>query len=132
MRHRPHSGRAPNPNPLESAITGGESAVRARLASRGRAITNQHASINAVRTTLLAEDLAALVDDPAVLSVSLDAVVTAHQTAAGADSIVTLDMVRADVGSSATPLTGRGVGVAVIDSGLQNVHALRARINYPN
>src|SRR6266705_3281419 len=101
-------------------VPGGHDAVRAKLAAKGRAVTGEHASINALSATVDAGDLAGLDRDPLVASVSLNAVVHAHETAGSPDAIVTLDMLRPMVGSTATGATGKGVVVAVIDSGLQD------------
>src|SRR6266513_4281425 len=101
-------------------VPGGHDVVRAKLAAKGRTVTGEHASINALRATVDARDPADLDRDPLVVSVSLNAVVHAHETVASPaspDAIVTLDMLRSIVGSTETGATGQGVVVAVIDSG---------------
>src|SRR5438552_1391124 len=106
---------------------GGQSVVGGKLASKGRAVTGEQASINAFSATIYAADLADLDDDPLVTSLSLNAVVRAHQTLSNPDAIVALNSVRAMVGTT-TAVTGKGVGVAVIDSGLQDRPDLHSQI----
>src|SRR5438876_5664869 len=112
-------------------VPGGHDAVRGKLAAKGHAVTGEHASINALSATVDARDLADLDRDPLVVSVSLNAVVHAHQTVASPaspDAIVTLDMLRPIVGSTETGATGQGVVVAVIDSGIQERPDLHSQI----
>jgi serine protease AprX len=111
-----------------SAVPGRRDAVRAKLTVKGRNITGEHGSINALSATIDVRDLADLNGDPSVASVSLNAVVRAHQTVPSSGALLTLDLLRPIVGSPATGVTGRGVGVAVIDSGLANVPDLRNQI----
>src|SRR5436190_18805910 len=92
-------------------VPGGHDAVRARLAAKGHAVTGEHASINALSATINAGDLADLDRDPLVASVSLNAVVHAHETAGSPDALVTLDRLRPMVGSTAKAVTGVGVAV---------------------
>ena len=101
-----------------TAVPGKRDAVRTRLYAKGRPITAEHPTINAISATVDAGDLADLAGDPSVASVSLDAPVNAHATLTGADSLVSLDLLRAMVGGTATGLTGRAVGVAIVDSGI--------------
>jgi len=109
-------------------VPGGHDAVRAKLAAKGRTVAGEHASINGFSATIDARDLADLDRDPLVTSVSLNAVVHAHETAASPDAIVTMDMLRPIVGSTAAGATGQGVVVAVIDSGFQDRPDLHSRI----
>ncbi|HKC56219.1 MAG TPA: S8 family serine peptidase [Vicinamibacterales bacterium] len=100
----------------------GRVAVARTLAAKGHPIAGEFRNIGAISAAVDVADLAALVADPAVTAVSLDAPIAAHATLPGPDSFVTLDAVRNDIGSRAlTTLTGRGVGVAVIDSGIANI-----------
>jgi len=98
-------------------VPGGDSAVRGRLAALGRKISGEFRNIGAVGANVNRAELAALVADPAVAHLSLDAGVHAHALT-GADSLMTLDLVRADLGSVSKGVTGNGVGIAIIDSGI--------------
>src|SRR5215471_11872748 len=109
-------------------VPGTEDNVRGRLTKNGRALKAEHPSIHALTATVAVSDLANLADDPSVASVSLDAEVSAHQTLSGPDSLIPLNVVRTLIGSTATGVTGQGVGVAVIDSGFQNRPDLHAQI----
>jgi serine protease AprX len=105
-----------------TAAPGSREKVRAKLVAHEKAIKLEHPAINAISATIDASDLADLIADPAVASVSIDSPVQAHETAlTGRDSIVTLDMLRPMLGTTATGVTGRGVGVAIIDSGIGNI-----------
>jgi serine protease AprX len=88
--------------------------LKNRLQAHGDRIEADHASIEAFTATVHFADLRALADDPATEAVSIDAVVTAHQAAAS--SLLGTELLP---DSSATPSTGAGVRVAVIDSGLE-------------
>src|SRR5262245_3540004 len=100
-------------------IPGGESAVRGQLAALGRKISGEFRNIRAVGAKVNRAELAALVAEPAVAHVSLDASVHGHAlTLPGPDAFMTLDIVRADLGSVSKGVTGNGVGVAIIDSGI--------------
>jgi hypothetical protein len=96
-------------------VPGGHDSVRARLAAKGHAVTAEHVSINALSATVDAAGLADLDRNPLVTSISLNAIVHAHQTAASPDALVTLNALRSLVGATATH--GPGRGIAVIDSG---------------
>ena len=100
-------------------VPGGESAVRGQLAALGRKISGEFRNIRAVGARVNRAELAALVADPAVAHVSLDVQVHGHAlTAPGPDALMTLDLVRADLGSGSKGVTGNGVGIAIIDSGI--------------
>src|SRR5258705_867951 len=100
----------------------GRVAVAGTLAAKGHPIAGEFRNIGAISAAVDVADLAARAADSAVTAVSLDAPIAAHATLPGPDSFVTLDAVRNDIGSRAlTTLTGRGVGVAVIDSGIANI-----------
>jgi len=98
-------------------VPGGELAVRGRLAALGRKITGDFRNIRALGAQLNATELADLVANPAVSGVSVDGLVHADALT-GTDSLLTLDLVRADIGSLSKGLTGNGVGIAIIDSGI--------------
>jgi len=98
-------------------VPGGELAVQGRLAALGRRITGDFGNIRAYGAKVNAAELQELIADPAVASVSFDVPVHAHALV-GTDALMTLDLVRADLGSVAKGVTGNGVGVAVIDTGI--------------
>jgi len=107
---------------IQVIITGNSDAVRGRLLARNRQIVAEHPSIDAITAIVDAADLEDLEKDSAVRGVSLDAPVKAHQAAgSGADSWIGLDLLRTFVGANTTGLTGRGVGIAIIDSGIANI-----------
>jgi serine protease AprX len=85
------------------------------LRKRGRAVFKQYTLINAVAAEATADDLAALQADPAVAGVSIDAMVggTAN-TSQTQDASALLSTLRLPLQS----VTGKGVGIAVVDSGL--------------
>jgi serine protease AprX len=92
--------------------------VATRLQQRGRAIRKQYSVIDAVVTEVWAADLAMLDADPAVTSISIDATV-ASAAAVGTTAGYPPDTLLPTLGLPLQGLTGRGVGVAVIDSGLE-------------
>src|SRR5207249_3891259 len=118
-------------------------AVRDGLVAHGDQILFEHDSLDALTAVVHRDDLAALADNDAVLSVSVDAIVHPHGLLGGLlGGIVNLVLnVAADVllpngantsgpvpapallrqtlGVDSTSWTGKGVGVAVIDSGLE-------------
>ncbi|MGH9142694.1 MAG: S8 family serine peptidase, partial [Thermoanaerobaculia bacterium] len=125
---------------------GGRPALRARLTAHGDQILGEHESIDALTAVIHGEDLAALADSDAILSVSSDAVVRPHGLLGGllggllklvvnvvgglvnvllpngADTSgpsVAPAVLRQTLGVDDTSWTGNGVGVAVIDSGLE-------------
>jgi serine protease AprX len=128
---------------------GSRPALRASLAAHGDQIIGEHESIDALSAVVHGEDLATLADSDTVLSISSDAIVRPHglfdglfglvggllKTVVnvvgsvvgiilpnGADTsgpVVAPTVLRQTLGVDHTSLTGRGVGVAVIDSGLE-------------
>jgi serine protease AprX len=121
-------------------------AVRDGLAAHGDQILSEHASLDALTAVVHRDDLAALADNDAVLSVSADAIVRPHSLLGGIGGLlggvvnlvlnVAVDLVldngadtsgpvpapvlvRQTLGVDSTSWTGKGVGVAVIDSGLE-------------
>ena len=121
-------------------------ALRQRLTAHGDQILGEHESIDALTALVRGEDLAALADNDAILSVSSDAIVRPHgllggllggvlnlvgdltnvlgstllQNGADTAGPVTAPVVlRQTLGVDNSPWTGRGIGVAVIDSGLE-------------
>jgi len=104
-----------------TANAGQSDNVANRLRQRGRAISKRFSVINALSADVTADDLAFLQADSAVASVALDAVVASSGAAgaggnnAGANASTLLPT----LGLPAQGLTGKGVGVVVIDSGLE-------------
>ena len=85
------------------------------LRNRGRAVFKQYTLIDAVATQATADDLAALQADPAVVGISIDAVVAGTAvTAPTSDASTLLSTLRLPLQS----VSGKGVGIAVVDSGI--------------
>src|SRR5436190_1740220 len=107
--------------------SGGGGLLRHRLELRGKHVRTEHEGIDAVTVTLTASDVQDLVRDPSVVSISLDAELTADDSKASRSNTTTTTSP-----SISTPLPdglrlalalgdyalGSTVGVAVIDSGL--------------
>jgi len=95
-------------------------AVQTRRA-HGDAIRAEHAIVDAFSVTIHAKDLDALEADPDVASVSADAVVNSDaivsETGQTSPSSL-LETLGLDAVRDAGP-TGKGIGIAVIDSGLE-------------
>src|SRR5690606_38875449 len=70
--------------------------------------------------------LAGLAEDPAVDQMAADQVVRSHMAVTNAT--IGADLVQSGQLTGGRGLTGTGIGVAVIDSGVANVPALRGRI----
>jgi hypothetical protein len=127
-------------------------AVRRALQAHGHPIIAEHESLGALTAVVHAEDLDALAERDGVLSVSTDAVVRAKLLGlvggvlkvvvgvvvavvnvvlpSGADTegpAVPPSVLRATLGVGST-WTGRGIGVAVIDSGLEMSSEFEGRV----
>jgi serine protease AprX len=125
---------------------GSRPALRNSLTAHGDQILGEHESIDALTAVIHGGDLATLADSEAVLSISSDAIVRPHglldgllglvgglvKTVVnvvgavllpnGADTsgpVVAPAVLRETLGVDNTSWTGRGVGVAIIDSGLE-------------
>jgi serine protease AprX len=96
---------------------GATDAVSERLRGRGRGVRT-HALINAVTTEIPVGELPLLEGDPEVAHVSLDATVISTGVA-GATNTPAPNSLLATLGLPLEGRTGRGVGVAVVDSGVQ-------------
>jgi serine protease AprX len=83
-----------------------------RLYGRGGVLKARHASIGGYTATLPAGQIGALAEDPEVTRVSFDTPVRAHLDVAA--KAVRADVARIETGG----LDGRGVGVAVVDTGV--------------
>ena len=86
--------------------------VATRVRTRGRPVFSQFTIIDAVTAELGSEDLAALQADADVTSISIDAVVASASVNGATNTFATT------IGVPLAGLTGKGVGIAVIDSGL--------------
>ena len=125
---------------------GSRLALRQSLTAHGDQILGEHESIDALTALVRGEDLAALADNDAILSVSSDAIVRPHGLLGGllggvlnlvgnltnvlgstllqsgadtAGPVAAPAVLRQTLGVDNSPWTGRGIGVAVIDSGLE-------------
>ena len=137
------------PNPQRVIIRvrpGKRSAVRQSLTAHGDQVLGEHDSIDALTAVVHGKDLEELAGNAAILSVSTDAIVRPHGLLGGllggllkvvvgvlsavvnvvlpngadtAGPVVAPAVLRQTLGVDNTSLTGRGVGVAVIDSGLE-------------
>jgi serine protease AprX len=138
---------------------GSRLALKNSLTAHGDQILGEHESIDALTAVVRGEDLAALADNDAILSVSSDAIVRPHSLLGGllggavnlllqvVDGLVTVvdavllpngaevsgpivapAMMRQSLGVDGTSYTGRGVGVAVIDSGLEYSSEFSGRV----
>jgi len=88
------------------------SAHFARLHGRGGVLKTRHESFHGYSARIPASQIAALADDPEVTHVSFDSPVKAHMD-------VAYKVVKADVAFvNSGGLDGRGVGVAVVDTGV--------------
>jgi serine protease AprX len=84
------------------------------LRKRGRQVFRQFTVIDAVATDATADDLTAFQDDPTVAGVSIDAAVAGSAfTSSVQDTSTLLSTLRLPLSG-----TGKGVGIAVVDSGL--------------
>ena len=100
--------------------SGARTTVKARLQVHGDSVRDDHTTIEALSATIHSEDVAALVADPDVESISADARVTASQFTGWSgsdDGFSALSELRAQLGLIGL-LSGSNVTIAVIDSGL--------------
>src|SRR6185503_8567653 len=105
---------------------GSGASVRELLRRTKSKLRYDHDSISALTTELRLEDLDAIADLDEVESVSIDAPVAATATVIPSTTGTGL---RSTLGvSSNTTLTGRGIGVAVIDSGISPLPEFSTRI----
>jgi serine protease AprX len=125
-------------------------AVRRALTAHGDRIVAEHAEIDALTAVVHGDDLESLAAQDGVISISTDAVVRAKLLGSllgvvggvlgavtgillpnGADTsgaAVAPAVLRSTLGVSSTSWTGRGVGVAVIDSGLEMSSEFQGRV----
>lgn len=134
---------------------GSRPALRDSVAGRGGQILREHESIDALTAVVNGEDLAALADDDGVLSISADAIVRPHSLLGGlvggllkvvtstvelvgdvllpngADTsgvAVPPAVLRQTLGVDNATWAGRGIGVALIDSGLEMSAEFQGRV----
>jgi serine protease AprX len=97
-------------------VPGQTATVADGLRKHGRQVFKQYSFINAVTTEATADDLAVLQADPAVASISIDAVIASTSASTSTQEASTL------LPTLRLPLQGvggKGVGIAVVDSGLE-------------
>jgi len=97
---------------------GNRNRVKDKLRIRGRAVSGEHARIDALSAELTLDEVEALANDPEVLSVSTDAVVTGDAVRYDLTSVSARESMLATLGVGDSPMTGDHIGIAVIDSGL--------------
>ena len=95
--------------------------VAARRKKHGDRIEAEHGRLNAFTATIHGRDLAELEGDPDVEGVSIDAVLTADgaKDAAADDDASAEDLLVSGLGLADSEYEGEKVGIAVIDSGLE-------------
>ena len=116
--------------------TGALTQLKRRVATKGR-VLREHHGLNAIAAEVPGSELASLVRNPNVIGVSIDAPVTAHQlTSLGRSNpdnpyagsfYYDAQYLRRTLGVRSTDV-GKGVGVAIIDSGIAPTKDLLGRI----
>ena len=109
------------------AVPGQEATVRNLLSSTAKLVA-EHPLIGAYTAEMDAATLQELVASDSVAGASLDAVVQALGHTAGASKSALPYTLRATLGLDDGSVTGDGVGVAIIDSGIVNDRAFGGRI----
>ena len=107
-----------------TATAGRFAGMRADVLATGNSIAAEHRFIDSLSARLRASDIRALETDGAVAHVSLDHVVRSTAAAPTTPSAPTAGgpvdaVLLSTLGLTSASITGKGVGVAVIDSGLQ-------------
>ena len=122
-------GKAPaSQRVIIQARPGYRAALKQSLQAHGDVVRAEHPSLEALTVDLHGDDLAALEADPAVMSVSIDAEVTSFGKGQGRAPQPAVDVLRCTLGLTSTSPTGRGINVAVVDSGIEPTNDLRTRI----
>ncbi|HEY6213139.1 MAG TPA: S8 family serine peptidase, partial [Vicinamibacterales bacterium] len=98
---------------------GQSSGLADALARRGRQVLRRHAIIDAFTALVSPEDLNAFDADPSILNISIDAVVSAASDGGGSATSAPASTLLATLGVGGGGPTGRGVGIGVIDSGIE-------------
>ncbi|HEX5473637.1 MAG TPA: S8 family serine peptidase [Vicinamibacterales bacterium] len=123
---------------IQTRSAAARQALERALRAHGDTIEDQHPSLNALTVQLHGEDLAALDADPSVLVVSSDADVTvtsaknarpdkgnahanghARKTSSSSSFAPLPGLLRDELGANTLAYQGRGIGVAIIDSGIE-------------
>jgi serine protease AprX len=114
LAHPPKTSRV-----IIRTAAGTTDALKRTLVGHGDAIEREHASLDAFTATVHGEDLAALAADPSVLNISIDAWVTSfgRPSSSGVQPAPS-DVLRTTLGINNTTVTGSGVNVAIVDSGI--------------
>ena len=122
---------------------GAERTVQQTLQAHGDRVVARHASLNAISAEIHGEDLPALAASEHIESISSDARVEGHLLGLVLDVVGGLldpgeidtsqqplapKTLRATLGISSTSWTGRGIGVAVVDSGIAAMSDFDTRI----
>jgi serine protease AprX len=102
------------------AQPGQSDAVASSLTQRGRSVYRKHSVIDAVTASVTDSDLDALDADPNVVGISTDAVLIAHPgwQSGTASTAATASTLLDTLGLPAGDISGKGVGIGVIDSGI--------------
>ncbi len=137
LRQAVKQGATDNQRVIISVNPGMRPLLRAALKKHGDTVVVEHPSIEALTADVHGQDILALEKDPAVKAVAIDATVVASArkkvTAGRAINYRALKYysgLRAQLGLTGNTLTGSGVGVAVIDSGIAPVPDLEGRIRH--
>jgi subtilisin family serine protease len=109
----------PGSDPVNVIVTTrrGRQQLVEKLQTRGDSVYSDHPSIGVFAASVDAGDLTWLANDPDVDSLSLDAVVT---PTGGADASPPDSTFVETLGLDDVPFTGKDIGIAVIDSGLEH------------
>jgi serine protease AprX len=125
LRQKLANGTPSHQRVIVTVKPGLRSLLRSALEKHGDELLAEHPSIDALTAIVHGEDLAALANDPAVLSVSIDATVTvAGKTPKIVEAILPdfavryYGELRAQLGLTGSKRKGDGIGVAVLDSGI--------------
>ena len=123
--------RAPQPQSvIIQARPGSRAELKSALQAHGDVIEAEHPSLDALTVTVHGEDLAALDADPRVLAISIDAEVTSFGPKGRGNfepAAMRGDLLRVTLGLNALPYGGRGVNVAIVDSGIDPTLDLAAK-----
>ena len=91
-------------------------------------MTSAHGAIDGLSAEVRRDALLALAADPAVERISLDAPVRANANLTPKKNSTVMSVLRGTLGIATTAYTGAGVGVAVIDSGIQPIADFDMRV----
>ena len=103
-------------NVIIRALPGQRASVRDQLKALGDVVNSEYPTIEALAAQIHTADLSSLAAASAVLSISTNA--TVLSLVAPASSGATAAVLRATQGLTSTSPTGKGIGVAIIDSGI--------------